>query len=123
MCGCLCVYTRGQQWVHTQVHTHQSLTQKQLTLYPHEKWGGTVEGELPGPNGGCRDKVKNKVCLLCLPVELMLLGERGEVAATCCHDSGAAFIETRALLGLSQPEPIEESLLHHEPLSSMQGTA
>lgn len=38
-------------------------------------------------------------------------------------DGETDFIETRALLGLSQPEPTEESLLHRELLSSVQGTA
>lgn len=94
----MCVY----MWPTTDSYTgaHQSWTQKQLTLYPHAKWGKTVERELPGPNGGHRDKGKNKAFLLCVPKELMWLGERVEVTATCCQAGGAAFIETRALLGL-----------------------
>lgn len=39
------------------------------------------------------------------------------------NDGGTAFIETRALLGVSQPEPDEQSLLHCELLSSMQDIA
>lgn len=83
MSVCVCVY----MWPTTDSYTgaHQSWTQKQLTLYPHAKWGKTVEGELPGPNGGHRDKGKNKAFLLCVPMELMWLGERVEVAATCCQ--------------------------------------
>lgn len=75
-CVCVCVHVANNRFI--QRCTHQPRTQKQLTLYPHEEWGETVEGELPSPNGDRRDKVKNKVCLLCLPVELMWFGgERG----------------------------------------------
>lgn len=120
MCVCLCVHVATSGFIHR--YTHQSRTQKPLTLYPPAKWGETVEGELPGPKGDYRDTVRNKACLLGLPMDLKW-GRKGKWQPHAVNHTGAAFIETRALLGLSQLEPVEDSLLHREPFSSLQGTA
>lgn len=98
-CACVsvCVHVANNGFIHR--CTHQACTQKWLTLYSHANWGEMVEGELPGSNGGHRDKVKNNACLLCPPVELMWLQARGEVAATCCQWWWSSFYWNQSSAG------------------------
>ena len=57
--------------------------------------------------GGHRDKMKNKACLLCCQRSWCHWGREGTWQPRAVNHGGAAFIETRAVLGRSQPEPVE----------------